>query len=170
MTATARAACVALLVVGCRETTVTPTKTTTTATATATATAAPTATGTATATEPETAAPEESSEPLSEDARAIQKIVRGNFRSLRRCYEAGLTRDPNLAGRVKIVFTIRPDGSVEKIATATRPLISTRSENVQGAMPDREVMRCIGDVFATLKFAKRAKAASITYPILFSPG
>src|SRR5438105_12894246 len=72
----------------------------------------------------DTPASSATSEALPADAAAIRTIVRGNFSRLRACYEAGLKRNPSLLGRVKVVFTIKPDGTVEKLDTETPPLVS----------------------------------------------
>jgi hypothetical protein len=46
----------------------------------------------------------------------IQRIVRQNYRRFRMCYEEGLSRNPNLDGRVSVRFIIGRDGSVSNVS------------------------------------------------------
>jgi hypothetical protein len=42
----------------------------------------------------------------------IQRIVRDNFAGMRKCYEDGLGRNPNLTGKISTRFVIELDGHV----------------------------------------------------------
>ncbi len=51
----------------------------------------------------------------------IRSVVRARFGELRKCYEAGLRRDPNLAGRITVRFVIGRDGKVTAVAEGDLP-------------------------------------------------
>lgn len=89
----------------------------------------------------------------------IQKIVRANFGVFRRCYEAGLARNPKLTGRVDTRFVIGVDG---KVATV---------ENAGSTLPDVEAARCVVQSFAGLRFPiPDGGIVTVVYPISFAPG
>ncbi len=88
----------------------------------------------------------------------IQRIVRQNFGRFRLCYENGLDKDPTLAGRVVVAFTIRPDGSVAEVKGS-------------GDMPDAKVVDCVTKAFWGLSFPQPEKGSvKVSYPIAFAPG
>ena len=91
---------------------------------------------------------------------AIATVVRASFEPLKRCYEAGLARDPNLTGRVTTMFVISSTGEV------------TSLERVPGGadeMPDAAVSHCVREHFATFTFPPMPNQ-SVIYPIVFNPG
>jgi hypothetical protein len=105
----------------------------------------------------------------------IQKVVRSNFQAIRACYEGGLRKDPDLAGRVAVRFVIGTDGKVisaesvdpEKPAAAD-PL---RSSSPSGSMPDANVVSCVVDLFKKLSFPTPSGGkVVVVYPFTFSPG
>ena len=106
----------------------------------------------------------------------VQRIVRANFDRMRSCYEAGLARDPKLAGKVviKMIIDRRGNATDAVIVDATTstaagptPLAETHSPTT---MPDRAVAACVRDVFASLTFPKPVNGSvTVVYPIAFSP-
>jgi tetratricopeptide (TPR) repeat protein len=87
----------------------------------------------------------------------IHAVVRRSFAGLRRCYEAGLGRDPNLAGRAAVRFSVGRDGAV---ATVT----------VDGEL-DAVTNACLASAFRGLTFpAPEGGVITVTYPLTFSPG
>jgi hypothetical protein len=89
----------------------------------------------------------------------IQREVRSHYGVFQRCYEAGLARNPNLAGRVVVRFVIERDGSVQQ------------AENGGGDMPDPEVIKCLVAEYKRLKFpSPEGGIVTVVYPIMFSPG
>lgn len=90
------------------------------------------------------------------DASSIQAAVRTKNPELRQCYIAGTFKDSELSGTVQVVFTIDPSGEV-------------RAQSGPGSsMPDQEVVACVLDVFAQLKFpANGASPTEVTYPVRF---
>ena len=89
----------------------------------------------------------------------IQSIVRKGFGQLRRCYEAGLGRNPDLEGRVEVRFVIGIDGQVTSAGLSGNTL------------PDCEVARCVVDGFRKLSFPKpQGGIVTVVYPIMLAPG
>ena len=89
----------------------------------------------------------------------IQRIVRQNYGRFRLCYENGLTRNPNLEGRIAVRFVIGRDGSVSNVANAGSDL------------PDGSVVACVTRAYHGLTFPQpEGGVVTVTYPIMFSPG
>src|SRR5690606_9630248 len=70
----------------------------------------------------------------------IQRIVRQNYGRFRMCYEQGLSRNPNLEGRVAARFVIGRDGSVSNASIGGSDL------------PDSAVVSCVVSAFYGLSF------------------
>jgi hypothetical protein len=89
----------------------------------------------------------------------IQRIVRQNYGRFRFCYEQGLTRNPNLEGRVATRFVIGRDGAV------------SNAQNGGSDLPDATVVACIVQSFYGLSFpAPEGGIVTVTYPISLQPG
>jgi hypothetical protein len=89
----------------------------------------------------------------------IQRVVRQNFGRFRFCYEQGLTRNPNLEGRVSVRFVIGRDGAVSNVADGGSNL------------PDAAVHSCVLQSFYALGFpSPEAGIVTVSYPIQFQPG
>ncbi|MFO0564962.1 MAG: AgmX/PglI C-terminal domain-containing protein [Polyangiaceae bacterium] len=92
-------------------------------------------------------------------AEVVQRIVRQNFGRFRMCYEQGLTRNPNLQGRVSVRFVIGRDGAVSNVGNAGSDL------------PDSGVVSCVVGAYYGLSFpAPENGIVTVSYPIMFSPG
>jgi hypothetical protein len=88
---------------------------------------------------------------------SIQRIVRQNFGRYRACYEAGLRKDPGLAGRVVVHFVIGRDGTVGAVS------------NGGSDLPDAAVIACILRGFSGLSFPQpEGGIVTVTYPIVFA--
>lgn len=94
------------------------------------------------------------------DKEMIRRIIRHHHNEVRHCYNQGLARDPNLQGRVAVMFTIGPAGTVPSAAV---------SENT---MSDRDVASCVAKSVRRWKFPKpkAGGSAMVTYPFQFNPG
>jgi hypothetical protein len=93
------------------------------------------------------------------DRDMVRRIVRAHINEVRSCYNAGLTKDPNLEGRVLIKFTILPTGKVTNAMVA---------ENTTKSTP---VADCIAKAVKRWSFPKVAKGTAIvTYPFRLSSG
>jgi hypothetical protein len=89
----------------------------------------------------------------------IQATVRAHFGALRTCYEAGLKRDPKLAGTVRVKYAFGEDG------------ITTEAADDKSTLPDAGVVACVVGEFRKLTYPK-AQGGNVTvvYPIQFAPG
>lgn len=89
----------------------------------------------------------------------IQRIVRQNLGRFRACYERGLSRNPNLAGRVAVRFVIGRDGSVASVS------------NGGSDLPDSGVTSCVINNFYGLSFPQpEGGIVTVVYPLMLSPG
>ncbi|HEY3236169.1 MAG TPA: AgmX/PglI C-terminal domain-containing protein, partial [Polyangiaceae bacterium] len=89
----------------------------------------------------------------------IQRIVRQNYGRFRMCYEGGLSRNPNLEGRVSVRFIIGRDGSVSNVS------------NGGSDLPDSAVVSCVIQAYYGLSFPQpEGGIVTVVYPIMFSPG
>jgi len=90
---------------------------------------------------------------------AIRAVVTEHIGDIRECYNAGLQRDPALAGRVAIAFTIAPDGDTETV----------RSES--STLPSQEVVDCIVRAVDGWSFpAPTGGEVEVVYPFVLEPG
>jgi hypothetical protein len=89
----------------------------------------------------------------------IQRIVRQNYGRFRMCYEQGLSRNPNLEGRVQVRFVIGRDGAVSNVS------------NGGSDIPDSGVVGCVISAYYGLSFPQpEGGIVTVVYPIMFSPG
>ncbi len=88
----------------------------------------------------------------------VRRIVRQNFGRFRQCYEAGLRKDPDLAGVVTVAFDI--DGSGAVVSKADRG----------SHMKDKAVIACVVRAFDNFTFPKHESGlVHVIYPIAFAP-
>ncbi len=88
----------------------------------------------------------------------IQRTVRQNYGRFRMCYERGLMRNPNLAGRVAVRFAIDSEGQVMHASVG------------ESSLPDSEVVSCVVSAYYGLSFPSREHGlVTVVYPIAFSP-
>lgn len=89
----------------------------------------------------------------------IQGVVRQNFGAIRTCYDAGLSTNPSLQGRVTANFVIDRVGNILSVADGGSDL------------PDPSVAACVLGVFRGMKFpAPDGGIVTVVYPIVFSLG
>jgi hypothetical protein len=89
----------------------------------------------------------------------IQRVVRQNFGRFRLCYQQGLTRNPNLEGRVSARFVIDRSGAVTNVA------------NGGSDLPDSAVVSCVISAFYGLSFPQPENGiVTVVYPIVLAPG
>ncbi len=93
------------------------------------------------------------------DKDLIRRVVRSHVGEVRKCYEDGLSRDPNLKGRVSIQFTIGKSGKV------------TVSVVAESSLSDDAVGECIAKTALGWKFPENPSGTIvITYPFVLEPG
>ncbi|MBN2192015.1 MAG: AgmX/PglI C-terminal domain-containing protein [Polyangiaceae bacterium] len=89
----------------------------------------------------------------------IQRIVRQSYGRFRICYEQGLARNPDLAGRVTVRFVIGREGTV------------LNATNGGSDLPDSVVASCVVQGFYGLTFPEpEGGVVTVVYPIGFEPG
>lgn len=92
-------------------------------------------------------------EPSKAEAREIQAAVRARYERFRKCYEAGLGRNPRLIGLLSLQASIDPMGKVSNVSAARNELA------------DCDVVSCVKDAFRNIKFTPPGRTISIVYPL-----
>jgi TonB family protein len=94
------------------------------------------------------------------DRDIIRRIVRAHINEVRSCYNAGLTKDPNLQGRVAVNFVIAGTG---KVASAVVQ---------ESTIKDQSVGNCIAKAVKRWSFPKPRGGGNVivTYPFNLTPG
>lgn len=92
------------------------------------------------------------------DKDAIRKVVADNIDEIRHCYNEGLVRDPQLAGRVVVTFVIGTSGAVSS------------SQVAESTVRDVQVGNCIATTVGSWTFpAPEGGSVTVTYPFVLEP-
>ncbi|PTL85486.1 AgmX/PglI C-terminal domain-containing protein [Vitiosangium sp. GDMCC 1.1324] len=93
------------------------------------------------------------------DKDVIAKIIRSHQNEIKYCYETELNKNPSLAGKVAVAFTIDPAGGVSEANVTETTLNSSAAE------------ACMLSRIRRWKFPepKGGGVVAVTYPWLFSP-
>ena len=93
------------------------------------------------------------------DKDVIAKIIRQHQNEIKYCYESELNKNPSLAGKVAVAFTIDPTGAVADASVTETTLGNSTAEN------------CMLSRIRRWKFPepKGGGVVAVTYPWLFSP-
>ncbi|SEM15265.1 TonB family C-terminal domain-containing protein [Stigmatella aurantiaca] len=93
------------------------------------------------------------------DKDVIAKVIRRHQNEIKYCYETELNKNPSLAGKVAVAFTIDPAGAVAEANVAETTLGNATAEN------------CMLSRIRRWKFPepKGGGVVAVTYPWLFSP-
>jgi TonB family protein len=88
----------------------------------------------------------------------VGRVMRRHAPRFRHCYERELSRDPNLAGKVVLHFTIAPTGQV------------TNAKVTESTVGDVALERCLTEVMRSVPFPspKGGGVVMVTYPFLFA--
>jgi hypothetical protein len=105
--------------------------------------------------------PEKSVRPGSIDAQAsteaVQRTIERSYGRFRSCYEAGVRKDPLLAGNVRVRFAIGTDGSTFDVGEEG------------SSLGDADVIGCVLGVFRTMSFPPpSAGMVRVTYPVVLT--
>ncbi|MCX4240670.1 AgmX/PglI C-terminal domain-containing protein [Paraliomyxa miuraensis] len=94
------------------------------------------------------------------DKDIIRRIVRAHINEIRYCYNEGLQRNEDLAGRVAIQFTVGKEGKV------------TSSHVSEDSLDDEAVSSCMAEAVGRWMFPRPADGEDvvITYPFVLEPG
>lgn len=92
------------------------------------------------------------------DANAIAGVVKRRMGAVKSCYEKQLKRNPKLAGKVKLQFTIEESGRVGGVKV------------VQDTTGDPAVGQCISNAIGRWRFPKPdGGSITVAYPFVFTP-
>ena len=93
------------------------------------------------------------------DPAAVQKQIKLRLKSITRCYESELRKNPSLAGKVTVTFTIQERGNVTD---------ARASENTTGSA---SVADCVTRTISRFRFNPGPSGGSVTfrYPFVFQP-
>lgn len=93
------------------------------------------------------------------DSSVVVSTIKARLRAIQMCYEQQLRRNPTLAGKVTIEFTIQPRGNVTDVKV---------KENSTG---DAAVGSCVANTVSTFRFNPGPEGGSVTYayPFVFAP-
>jgi hypothetical protein len=88
----------------------------------------------------------------------ILRIVRQNRSRVRACYERGLSKNPELAGRIDVRFVISVRGDVSS------------ASGKSSTLSDPEVVECVESVFRGMSFPEPdGGPVTVNYPFVFKP-
>lgn len=106
--------------------------------------------------------------PENEQRSVVQQVVRAEHRTMRSCYEAGLQRNVDLAGRIEVRFVIEANGKVSEAAEIHDLPPSPHRDTATPRFPDAEVVRCVVGVYRKLTFPPLPKHhITVVYPVVF---
>lgn len=93
------------------------------------------------------------------DKDVIAKVIRDHMAEIKYCYEMELNKNPSLAGKVAVAFTIDPTGAVSEASVSETTLNNSSAEN------------CMLRRIRRWRFPepKGGGVVAVTYPWLFSP-
>lgn len=93
------------------------------------------------------------------DSNLVVSTIKARLRAIQMCYEQELRRNPTLAGKVTIEFTIQPRGNVTDVKV---------KENSTG---DAAVAQCVAKTVGLFRFNPGPEGGSVTYsyPFVFAP-
>jgi hypothetical protein len=91
-------------------------------------------------------------------SRQIDRVIKSRAGVLRACYEKQLAKQPELAGKVTVAFTIAKDGAVAK----------AEIDREASTLHDDMVEACVLRQFGKLRFPAASTEAKVRYPLLFS--
>ncbi len=93
------------------------------------------------------------------DGRAIDAGIKARAAEIRACYQHELARTADLAGKLLVVFTIAPDGTVS----------AAKIDRDRSSLDSEPVEVCILRQFRSLRFPASG-GITVRYPLMFSSG
>ncbi len=93
------------------------------------------------------------------DSSTVVKMIMARIRAVQMCYEQQLRRNPTLAGKIVVQFTIEQRGNV------------TGAKAADNTMGDPQVAQCVVGVMSGLRFNPGPEGGSVqySYPFVFAP-
>lgn len=87
----------------------------------------------------------------------IRRVMRTASSNIKKCYQEGLRKDPNLAGKVTVTFTVDPKGMVQNAAA-------------RSSLADENVTSCVLGHVRSLRFpVSQGGDTTVTFPFVFKP-
>jgi hypothetical protein len=95
----------------------------------------------------------------------VANVMRGRVADIRTCYQTQLTRDPQLALRLRVRFSIEQNGTVPAASSTT--VVQAGDGDVAG-----DVAHCVEGIVRTTTFPTRTAGGTqeASLPFVFSPG
>ncbi len=92
-------------------------------------------------------------------AQEVQAVIRANLNQIRHCYEQLLQRAPNATGKVKVSFTVAPNGRV------------TGASIAESSISDSVMKGCVTGKVVRWQFPqpRGGQAVQVSYPFVFNP-
>jgi hypothetical protein len=87
----------------------------------------------------------------------VQALVRSRYAAVVSCYEAGLAKNPSLAGTVTTKLVAGADGAIQ----------SATDEG--STLPDKAVVACVVGELAKVRFPASGGALTVVYPLELAP-
>lgn len=86
-----------------------------------------------------------------------REVMKPKLADLKACYDDGLSRNPNLQGRVTLRLAIGKKGALMSVS------------NGGSDMPDAGVVACMVRATSTVTFPAKGAIGTVSYPFLFAP-
>ncbi len=105
----------------------------------------------------------------------IQRVVRATFPAFQACFEAGLKRNKELRGLVRVQFVIGLDGKVVsakhfEAASIPAEAVAPPSTSTEPPMTDAAVVACVVHAFLPLQFVQpEGGNVMVIYPVSLAP-
>lgn len=94
--------------------------------------------------------------PATRDREVIRQVIRRHQAAVRYCYQKGLVKDPELAGKVTVRFQIGTSGTVGDVAA-----------DVEG-LEAPAVVDCVRKVAGEMRFPPAQTTSAVSYPFIFA--
>ncbi|MBN1654663.1 MAG: TonB family protein [Deltaproteobacteria bacterium] len=93
------------------------------------------------------------------DSSVVVRTIKTRLSAIQLCYERELRRNPTIAGKVTVQFSIQPRGNVTDVSITA---------NTTG---DSAVAKCVSDAISRFRFNPGPEGGSVTYsyPFVFAP-
>lgn len=92
-------------------------------------------------------------------AQEVQAVIRANLNQIRHCYEQLLQRSPSSGGKIKVTFTVAPNGRVSAASIS------------ESSIDDSVMKGCVSGKVVRWQFPqpRGGQPVSVTYPFVFNP-
>lgn len=93
------------------------------------------------------------------DSAVVVRTIKTRIKAIQACYELELRRNPTLAGKVTVQFSIQPQGNVTEVKV---------TNNSTG---DDAVAQCVANTIGRFRFNPGPEGGSVSYsyPFVFAP-